>query len=305
MSQDLIPIVFPKTYNINKILEIADKKTEKIEFVRNSNDGSFKLINEDSISFDIIAGYIELIVKPAEVKHISMLIIDKVIEKSTDENRECFVFKIFNTNGLIITPGLLDINFVCEPKPLNPIQVTIKCNVIKVNEIVKSFFRYNHYYSIHLYTGGMQGEVLAIYYCSQQQPPYNVRFIKFSDIEEFNSVINLPYDWQCPPVYIVKLNEKRKHRIISLTADNDHIKELDNDEVLAFEKHKTIVSPDRSTINFIVHADYTFDVEKYIFNTYGSVVRTTLMNLPVTTLDRATMLSIHNSQQRALELLMK
>lgn len=302
MSQDNIK--FPKTFNINSLIEVAETKSDALSYEVVINPNETLKFDDERINYFNIVKNISIEIKgSSEVKVISLCINDKIIEKSysEDNNREIFKFKIFNINGVVQNPKLFTLNFTCDPKPLRPLNATIHYHYIKVDEQMDNFLRYNHYYSVHL----IAKQILSIYYCPNKiEATYNARFIEINDVSEFNSVIDLEYEWVCPTIYSFKL-KKEKHRIISVEVSNEMEKLMDEDPLLKIESTRTVLGENLVNKCYIVHMSQKINIESHLLSEYGLISYVTIHKIPKSQIDDISMKKITDDQKSVLKRLMQ
>ena len=298
---------FPRTFNINELFNVSNSESKEITQSAEFNEAQHNTVTlNDSGYSNIVKNIIIEVKSHSEIKSIEMFINDNkttsnnlIIEsvKSDDGNRECFRFKIFNVNGVVLNPKLFSIKFKCNTVVQTKIE--IKYTGIAVDEQMLDFLKYNQYYGVHL----LDKLVLAIYYCPYQIPAYNVKFIDSADLVKFNDVIKLDYNWQCPVIRTLSKKNpiKEKHRIISVEVTPEIEKALNDDPLLKYESVRVELDGKLINKSYIICVNERKDVESHLLSEYGLISYITISKLPITDIDEILMEKIHNSQLNVLK----
>lgn len=299
-------ILFPRTFNINELFDVS--KTES-----NTLTQKFKLLSDQVIKLDpapniSIVKNISVVIKGKhEVKNINMLINNSIIEKASSigGNREVFKFQIFTTNGVVLNPRLFNVTFRAEPKPLVDAEVEIHYTGFKIDNEMNDFLKYNQYYSVHLLpTDAESKKVLAIYYTPALLQAYCVKFIELNDIKEFNDVVKMEYEWQCPIVRklsVPNANKENKYRIISVEITYELEKIMTSDPLLNYESMHTIINQNEINKSYIVCIDEQTDVEAHLLSEYGLISYVTISKLPQTEVNCEIMQNICENQNNIIK----
>jgi hypothetical protein len=289
-------IKFPKSINLHEFCEITETESKLVK-----QDGIFittgKLII-DSFNlhgFNIIKAISISIKDPHNISKIDILINDSIVERmKPNENRTRFISSAFNINGIVQHPKLFDINLICYPHPPKNVDVTLEFHGVTVR--YESFLKYNQYFSIHQVSLEDVDKLLAIYYNPSAVTTYNVRFIELKDVIEFNKVVEMPYDWECPRIIKILSDKKVKNKMITVEVDLKTEKIIDEDKELP-KNPKKINTKSGVTISYITETKNTEDLESHLLSEYGLIPYVTILEKPATIIDKFEMSKITAEQR--------
>ena len=299
---------FPRILNLSEIFEAAEVESKKITQNGRFQENGKLLLDKPLTSFDMLKNFTIKINNTTEIKSVSILINDKLVEKvnAEDLNRELFKFTVFDVCGVVQVPKLFNIEFVCEPEPHHNIAVELSYHGFTFDDTVKSFLNYNKYYGIHRFTykGKTSADkVWVIYYCPLDIFNYNVKCMNISDIEGFNTAVNSSYDWE---VLTMRKPGKKsiKRATVSAIITADIADAMAIDKFLDFDSNTTIDNGQLCK-TFVVEPSKIGDLECHLSIVYGLTACTQISEFNISEIDYESMGAICRNQVDMFERVLK